>query len=92
MLEQLPKSTCQATIFEIVTKGTCADSGLGMSESAQLSGREKGYTEVVQDLNKANLSRQKYDAVSAFAMVAAKDATGDSTIRCFDLVQFDNSK
>lgn len=49
----------------------------GALENLQLSGREEGYTEVVKALNEANLSCQKYDAVSAFANVAAKDATGD---------------
>ena len=51
--------------------GQAAPSGL-----AQLAGREKGYAEVVRDLNAAALSRQSFDAVQAFGAVAAQDAGG----------------
>ena len=59
-----------------------AGSAVGQGEGVQLSGRERDYTEVVKALNEANLSRQKYDAVSAFASAAAKDATGIDGCTC----------
>jgi hypothetical protein len=62
-----------------------ADAAGGQGHTLQLSGREKEYTQVVNSLNEANLSKQRFDAVAAFAAAASRDPSG--AVRLHRLVQ-----
>ncbi|KAK9828502.1 hypothetical protein WJX72_000423 [[Myrmecia] bisecta] len=60
------------------------------ANAAQLTGREKAYTDVVHELNEAGAQRQPFNAVAKFAAACASEPSGGqrSTMqKCWELLQ-----